>query len=358
MGGSGEQSARVHGYMTGQDTNLPNAFWEWPGAPKQLLLTDPTTYTTRLINGGRIHVLAASQKSVRGPHPQRLRGDEVDEMDIKLLDSALGQPMMARNIKAQTVLSSTYQYPNGTMAEVLSRAEKRGWPVYQWCFRESLHGWLTEDAVTNKRNEVTEVMWNTEYDLQKPAAGARGINGAEKMFDRDLGEFDGMPDEYICIEAPAREGEYATGADWAKEVNWTVIETLRIDKKPYKVVSWRRTARKPWPLMAADFDNEVKKYNSQAYHDATGIGNVIADYITVPATGVTLSGRIRTEILSRYAVAAESGDIVGPYIKYAFDEHTKATYNDLYGTGHLPDSICAGALAYAAVNGAWTAGME
>ncbi|MBE9479627.1 MAG: hypothetical protein IMY80_06635, partial [Chloroflexi bacterium] len=76
LGGSGEQSQRVHGYMTGEDTNLPGTFWGHYGAPRHLLVDDPTKRETKLSNGGRIVVLQASQRSVRGPHPQKLRLDE------------------------------------------------------------------------------------------------------------------------------------------------------------------------------------------------------------------------------------------------------------------------------------------
>ena len=76
LGGSGEQSQRVHGYMTGDDTNLPRTFWGHYGAPKHLLRSDPTKKETKLTNGGRIVVLQASTRSVRGPHPQKLRLDE------------------------------------------------------------------------------------------------------------------------------------------------------------------------------------------------------------------------------------------------------------------------------------------
>ena len=39
------------------------------------------------------------------------------------------------------------------------RAAEMGWPVSQWCYRETLepHGWLTEDQVTRKRGELLEM---------------------------------------------------------------------------------------------------------------------------------------------------------------------------------------------------------
>ena len=62
----------------------------------------------------------------------------------------------------------------------LRRAAEQGWPVYEWCYRETLepHGWLTEDQVTRKRTEITAQMWRTEFDLQEPSAEGRAIDPA------------------------------------------------------------------------------------------------------------------------------------------------------------------------------------
>ena len=65
LGGSGQQSQRVHDAMT--------TAWNAPYAPRSLLIKDPTMYGTKLHNGGKVTALMASQASARGPHPQRLR---------------------------------------------------------------------------------------------------------------------------------------------------------------------------------------------------------------------------------------------------------------------------------------------
>ena len=360
LGGSGQQSRNVHNYMIGKDTNLPDRFWEWSGAPRMLLSTDPTNTTTRLHNNGFVRVLMASQKSVRGPHPQRLRLDEVDEMDIRILDAVLGQPMQSRDIPAQTVISSTWQNPNGTMTEVLQRARVRGWPVYEWCWKESLDFWLTADMVEQKRREVTDQMWKVEYDLQQPDAGARAIypDSVEAMFDKSLGEYSGALGEYIEIEPPIPGASYATGTDWAKEQDWTIIDTIRTDVYPNKTVAWERSGRMPWPVMIEKYNERLKRYPGSTMHDATGLGNVVNDYTLTAEGGVVLKGVLRTEIINAYIKAIESGKIIKPFIEWAYREHYFARYDDLFGSGHLPDTICAGALAWYAGNaGGWSLGM-
>jgi hypothetical protein len=72
LGGSAQQSQNVH---DGAQKMLLS-----DRAP-DLLKGEPTKFSTKLKNEGSILALMASEKSVRGPHPQRLRLDEVDELE-------------------------------------------------------------------------------------------------------------------------------------------------------------------------------------------------------------------------------------------------------------------------------------
>lgn len=341
LGGSGQQSQRVH--------ETQSAFWRYGNAPLSLLDGEPTRYETRLTNGGRTTALMASSRSVRGGHPQRLRFDEADEIKLDIFDAALGQTMMQRGIAAQTVMSSTHQYANGTMTEILKRAAERGWPVYRWCWRESLqpHGWLDPSEVERKRGEVPAAMFLAEYDLQEPSPESRAIQPemVDAMFRVDLGQFGGRPGENIELEEPRDGATYATGADWAKDRDWTVVCTLRTDVRPMRMVAYQRDGRKPWPQMVEILDARNARYPGLAAHDSTGLGDVVDDLLTTEAQGVKLVGRARADLLSDYIKAIENGELDAPRIEHPYGEHKYATLNDIYGSGHLPDSICAGALA-------------
>ena len=82
LGGSAQQSERVLEVMT--------RLWGSPRAPRDLLDSPPAVRRTRFVWGNMITALAASQAAVRGPHPQRLRIDEADEMLLAVLDAAHG----------------------------------------------------------------------------------------------------------------------------------------------------------------------------------------------------------------------------------------------------------------------------
>ena len=248
LGGSAQQSERVLEVMT--------RLWQAPHAPSHLLASPPAVRRTRFVWGNTITALPASQTAVRGPHPQRLRIDEADEMPLAVLDAAHGQPMDRAGVQAQTVISSTHQHPDGTMTAVLQRAAARDWPVYQWCYRDTLepHGWLTQAQVDRKRAEVPEQTWLSEYDLQEPSAEGRAIDSkaVDWMFDPQRGTGGAAQlDQGWEGEAPADAAEayYAHGADWGQAVDYTVIATLRCDVRPLPLVAAYRSHRRPWPVM-------------------------------------------------------------------------------------------------------------
>lgn len=339
LGGSGEQAARVLEYLQ-----------TWAGNEQN------TKRRTIYSGGGRVTALMASTKSARGPHPQRMRLDEVDEMDLLIFDAAMGQPMSGRGVAKQTVMSSTHHYPDAAMTEVLKRAAENGWPVYEWCWRESSappDGWLSEAEIESKRAEVTAAMWAAEYDLQEPSPEGRAIlpEMVAACFRKELGQFDGALGEYVEIEPPLPGATYAHGADWAKSKDYTVLDTFRTDVRPFRRVAWVRLGRMPYPLMIAEFDKRVVRYPGSGAHDATGLGDVVNDYQTAGAEGVKLRGQVRTDLFSRYITAIENGEIESPLIRYCESEHKYATNDDLYGAGHPPDSFVAGALAYRAAAG-------
>lgn len=361
LGGSGEQSQRVLDHLT--------KFWQYPDAPRHLLKSD-IAKEMKFVWGNTIEALMASTKSARGAHPQRLRLDEIDEMSLEILDAATGQPMIANGIQTQTVMSSTHQYADRTMTEVLRRAAERGWSLHQWCYKENLqpHGWLTLTEVERKRGDVTKAMWENEYELQEPSPESRAIDSqsVKAMFKRELGEFAGEARQYIEIEAPNSEHSYITGADWAKTNDWTIVVTFRCGytvtdennlqiKMPARLVAFERLGREPYPAMISRFQFQVERFRSRATHDGTGLGTVVEDLVTVSAESFKMVGQQRADLLSNYIGAIERGEIEAPFIRYMENEYRLASRADVFmsGEGHLPDTISAGALAWRGIGTWW-----
>jgi hypothetical protein len=321
--------------------------WDHPAASRGLLAGDPYKMETHLRWGNSVRALLASQASVRGLHPVKLICDECDEMDLAIFHAALGQPMSKGGVGASIVLSSTMQYPDRTMSEILRMAAERDWGVYRWCYRESMQGWLSAAEVEAKRNEIPALMWETEYDLQEPNAEGRAImpDAVYAMFDPQLGTFDGRDGEYIEIEPPQRGARYQTGADWARKADHTVITTVRTDTDPMVVVAFERLSRRPWPQQVERFEKRLARFPGHARHDGTGLGDVVHGYIRGRAEGVMMAGRDRSDLFSDYVNVIEQGKIVCPDIRFMHTEHQYCSVDDLYGRGHPPDSFVAGALA-------------
>jgi hypothetical protein len=152
----------------------------------------------------------------------------------------------------------------------------------------------------------------------------------------------------IIIEEPVEGATYATGADWAKKKDCTVIDTLRTDVRPMRRVAWIRLQRMSWPMMIAKFDKRVERYPGPACHDATGLGDVVGDYQEADARGVVLVGQRRADVFTKYIAAIEDKAIESAAIRYCEAEHRYCTNEDLTGSGHPPDSFVAGAMAYKA----------
>lgn len=337
LGGSGAQSQRVLETMA--------AFWGQPTAPRHCLKegAEPGAQKTAFRWGNKIAALMASQRSVRGPHPQRLRLDEVDEVKIPILNAALGQPMSAGGVASQVVLSSTHQYPDGTMTEVLERAAAHGWPVFEWCYRETMapHGWLTLEEINRKREMMTALDWDTEVELQEPSS-------EDLAFDRP--SVDAAIQAGLKLEGPKAGAHYAHGADWArKSAHRTCIASLERGSKLI-LRGWHSTHREPWPTMVGYFEAAVRRYRGPACHDGTGLGDVVAGYLGVEAESVIMVGRTRADLFSELIHAIEHGEILIPDVPETkiLQKRLKLCRRADLTTEHPPDEIVALAMAYRA----------
>lgn len=352
LGGSMAQSQNIHEHV--------ESLTQYKHAPRHAISSMIKTQIT-FSGGNWIRPLPASQKTVRGPHPQMTLLDEIDEMERKIYDAAMGQAMTKPNVRGvpvseMLVASSTWQNPVGTFSSVMDEALKKGMPVRTWCYREQLkpHGWMDADFIERKRMSVPAEMFRVEYELGEPAGGSRAFD-LDKLNQTfvDLEIVDerhaGNDDEWIFAR-PEPLGTYAAGADWAKEQDKTVIAIYRTDLKPRTLVYYRRFNRRPWPEMIEAFNRVVSEYQAMAAHDATGIGNVVHDLVDERVIKFVMSGKARTEMLTNYITAVERGKYRLARNSPAFDAHKGTTVEEVYNPGrwnaHLSDDVAAFALAH------------
>jgi len=353
VGGSLNQSINIHNTMR-------NA-WESDQAPRYLIKEETAT-RIKLTNKSIIMPLTASQKSVRGPHPPSLLLDEIDEMDLEIFDASLGQPMPQENwkgdiIRPMTVMTSTWQYPDKTFAEVQQRFVDRDEKIFRWCYKDTsnpIDGWLDQQTIEEKKREIPAEMWRVEYDLGEPSIGNRAIDSeaVERMFSLPVEPVkEKLSRDYIeyQFDKPRLDREYVIGADWAQAQDFTVITVADVTYFPVKVVYWLRMRRHPYPVMIGHFNKLMKAYNAEGIHDATGLGAVVADYIDRRARGFLMVGAARDNMLSEYISSIENDKWQVPRVPVFYKNHLYASVEMIYARGkefHLPDEICSMALVW------------
>lgn len=360
LGGSLNQSQNIHDTM--RDA------WESKNAPKYLV-KDEGASLIRLRNKAKIRPLTASQKTVRGPHPPTLLLDEIDEMDQAIFDAAKGQPMPQENwmgeiIPAHTAMSSTWQYPDKTFASEYARFKEEGLPIFTWCYKDTsnpVDGWLDPAFVEQKRREIPAEMWRVEYELGEPSIGNRAFDAeaVERMFSLPMPTKDetvkvAKDFEQYRFEDYRIDSDYVIAADWAKEMDFTVITVWNVTHLPMRMVYYVRMRRQPYPVMIKYFNELMRKYQAHGIHDATGLGNVVADYLDSRARGFLMTGAQRDNMLSEYVNAVENDKVRAPQINSMYTAHKYCSVEMMYSRGkefHLPDEVCSGALAWKAVSG-------
>jgi len=90
------------------------------------------------LNKSKVSILAASIKSVRGPHPQVLKLDEVDEIEQAVYNAALSQPLSKFGHPSSLGMFSTNHNIMGQMDHALENAKVNGQNIYKYCIWECL----------------------------------------------------------------------------------------------------------------------------------------------------------------------------------------------------------------------------
>lgn len=121
---------------------------------KRLLRTKADFY-----NRAQVSILTASSKSVRGPHPQCLKLDEVDEIDERVFEDALSQPISKHGYSSSLIMFSTNHNVGGQMDRAIERAKEKGYPVYKYCFDKET------EVLTRRGWKKFKEVWHNDYIL-------------------------------------------------------------------------------------------------------------------------------------------------------------------------------------------------
>ncbi|MFA5381826.1 MAG: hypothetical protein WC356_01585 [Candidatus Micrarchaeia archaeon] len=205
LGGSQEQSKRVYEHLTGEGDG-----WGLVTEDFQYLLNgEMLAQGSKLNNQSNIQILTASSRSVRGAHPQKMKLDEVDEMDPSIYQAALLVPQTKRGIKSSLQIFSTMHKAYGLMNQVITEADERGYRVYKWCIFD-----VIERCTPDRECALCE-LWP---DCQGKARAADGFYGIEDAITkRRQVSVDTWNSEMLCNK-PSQEGLIYGEFDWLLHV--------------------------------------------------------------------------------------------------------------------------------------------
>jgi hypothetical protein len=192
LGGSLEQSKKMYQHLTGEGDGWGLVTDDF----RYLLRGEMLAAQTTLINKSNINILTASSRSVRGPHPQKLRLDEVDEFEDKIYEAAMLIPKTKHGIKASVQIYSTMHKPYGLMNRVISEATQSGYKIYKWCVFDVMEKCVGRECATCE-------LWEDCQGKAKQADGFYRIEDAiseKRRVSRDT-----WLCEMLCFQ-PSQEG--------------------------------------------------------------------------------------------------------------------------------------------------------
>ena len=131
--------ARVLSGSENQSRNLYDYWRRWCGtkdlAPR---LSGPVRRGATRVAGGRLEILSASQRDVRGPKIHHQYEDELDEINPEIDAAAVGMISSSPGIPGRTVYTSTWHRTDGPMARLVEGSPANGVSLHKWNIWEAI----------------------------------------------------------------------------------------------------------------------------------------------------------------------------------------------------------------------------
>lgn len=275
MGGSLMQAQGVYTYFTNHI--FANE------AIVDCLPDDPTMKGTKSDKGNYFKAVAASQKQVRGPHPDNLYIDEACETKDELILSAL--PMIDTSSRPLIVMTSTFHKIFGLFQEIWDQAEELGYVRLSWDIFDVTREFdpaIWQDAELNRQIP----------DLAQLAKRATGRTGDPEGWVpvaniiqawREKSSIDWFDVEYMGLR-PSAEGMVNDPED----VDACVVDSL--DGIGYHPgadtaggLDWGFQGMTAWVAMMAHKDNVKVQLENRTYTQVRSgviIEDIVADILT------------------------------------------------------------------------------
>ena len=233
------------------------------GDPDNVLVKRLLTSKGEFKDGSSVSILKASSKSVRGPHPQNLLLDEVDEIDPQVYEDALSQPQSKYGHPASLGMFSTNHNVNGQMDAALARAADKGHAVYKYCVWETMEGCKDYSCSTCPLSSLC------------PGKAMKGADGYYKIEDfvekLNTLSFSTLSRDWLCIKTGM--GDTVFEQEWDENIHVVSVPlreepvVLSLDwggTDPFSAGVWQRA-----PQDSPNFDKDAWIRVTELYLNST-----------------------------------------------------------------------------------------
>lgn len=223
-------------------------------------------------NQSKVSILTASRTSVRGPHPQCLKLDEVDEIDNTIYEDALSQPMSKFGHSSSLIMFSTNHNINGQMDLALKNAKDKNIGIYKYCVFECLESCRDYRCSTCPLTSIC------------PGEQMKGADGYYKITDfiKKLNtlSYSMLSRDWLCIKVGL--GDLVYEQEWDEKVHLVSVSLMQKPVKlsidfggvhPFSVGVWQEA---PPELGGQGTWIRVTELYMQSSEESTTNGKVIA----------------------------------------------------------------------------------
>lgn len=148
-------------------------------------------------NGTVVQIITGSMKGFNGPHPQKVRIDEVELIDWTVLQEGLSMSVSRGRVRAQDVMTSTRKKSKGTMQRLIEESGQSRTKIYSWCIWDVVercerqchddptwgncpifdkcggkahdsNGWYKIDDLVKKASILSKSIFEAQWENKKP----------------------------------------------------------------------------------------------------------------------------------------------------------------------------------------------
>jgi len=183
-------------------------------------------------------------------------------------------------------------------------------------WRSDENPWLTPEALAELRENLSPSAIDQELNAE-----FLEVEGALcKAADLAPVEEGGIRNDDLNPGGPLHQGVYqdgnvvVAGCDLGRWKSWSVLVVMRIDVRPWRVVSIRAFRGIGWEFQQAEIEEEVRKWRASILIDSThgSVGDVLVDFLNIPHDRFEFTKPSKDQLLLRLKLAIERRLFVVP----------------------------------------------